>query len=93
MVAGQEDQARVAREPGILNGMGNPIAEANTGTTPVRAGYEIDAERLSAWMAANVEGFAGPANVRWDGGGQALIPPGEPASEPPPPTREGSALA
>jgi len=40
-----------------------------------------------------VEGFAGPAHLRWDGGGQALIPPGELASEPPPPTCEGSALA
>ncbi len=61
--------------------MGNAIAEANTGTTPVRAGYEIDAGALSDWMAANVAGFAGPLTIEQFKGGQSnptykLVTPG-----------------
>jgi aminoglycoside phosphotransferase (APT) family kinase protein len=51
--------------------MSGSFAEANTGTTPVRAGYEIDAARLSAWMEANVAGFAGPLTIEQFKGGQS----------------------
>ena len=34
------------------------IAEANTGTTPVREGYEIDLAALTRWMEAHGEDFA-----------------------------------
>ncbi|WP_066557601.1 phosphotransferase [Croceicoccus bisphenolivorans] len=51
--------------------MSEGIAEANTGTTPVRAGYEIDAARLTEWMAANVDDFAGPLTIEQFKGGQS----------------------
>ncbi|MEZ5735572.1 MAG: phosphotransferase [Novosphingobium sp.] len=47
------------------------ITQANSGTTPVRAGYEIDAARLAAWMEANVDGFAGPLTIEQFKGGQS----------------------
>src|SRR5262245_1074902 len=46
-------------------------AEANEGTTAVRAGYAFDAEALAAWMASNVDGFAGPLKVEQFRGGQS----------------------
>ncbi len=56
-------------------------ADENLGTTPVRAGFEIDAEALSAWMGENVEGFAGPLSIEQFKGGQSnptykLVTPG-----------------
>ena len=51
--------------------MSGNFAEANTGTTPVRAGYEIDSARLTAWMEANVAGFAGPLSIEQFKGGQS----------------------
>jgi len=51
--------------------MGNPIADANTGTTAVREGYEVDLDSLTAWMEANVEGFAGPLTIEQFKGGQS----------------------
>ena len=42
-----------------------------SGTGEVRAGQEIDTARLSAWMADNVEGFAGPLTVQQFKGGQS----------------------
>ncbi len=51
--------------------MAETIAEANTGTTPVREGYEVDLGRLTAWMEANVEGFAGPLTIEQFKGGQS----------------------
>ncbi|RVQ64532.1 phosphotransferase family protein, partial [Croceicoccus ponticola] len=51
--------------------MGSEIAEANSGTTPVRAGYEVDEGRLAAWMEANVAGFAGPLTIEQFRGGQS----------------------
>jgi aminoglycoside phosphotransferase (APT) family kinase protein len=51
--------------------MSNPIAEANSGTTAVREGYEIDEARLTAWMEANVAGFAGPLSIEQFRGGQS----------------------
>jgi aminoglycoside phosphotransferase (APT) family kinase protein len=45
--------------------------EANVGTTAVRPGYEIDAERLTGWMESNVSGFAGPLKIEQFKGGQS----------------------
>jgi aminoglycoside phosphotransferase (APT) family kinase protein len=52
------------------------------GTTQVRSGFEIDAGALARWMAAHVEGFAGPLEVEQFRGGQSnptykLITPGQ----------------
>ncbi|MDK3071963.1 phosphotransferase [Sedimentitalea sp. JM2-8] len=44
---------------------------ANTGTTPVRAGFALDEPALERWMAAHVDGFAGPMSVRQFKGGQS----------------------
>jgi len=54
-----------------MSGPGGDLAEANSGTTPVRAGYEIDVARLTAWMEANVAGFAGPLTIEQFKGGQS----------------------
>jgi len=56
-------------------------AVGNAGTTAVREGYGFDAARLSEWMAAHVEGFAGPLSVEQFKGGQSnptykLVTPG-----------------
>ncbi|OYU14877.1 MAG: phosphotransferase family protein [Alphaproteobacteria bacterium PA4] len=42
-----------------------------SGTGEVRAGQEIDAARLTAWMADNVAGFAGPLTIQQFKGGQS----------------------
>lgn len=42
-----------------------------SGTSAVRAGQEIDAARLHAWMAENVEGFARPLTIEQFKGGQS----------------------
>jgi len=47
------------------------IAAANSGTTPVRAGYAFDEAALAGWMTANVAGFAGPLLVEQFRGGQS----------------------
>jgi aminoglycoside phosphotransferase (APT) family kinase protein len=54
---------------------------ANSGTTDVREGYAFDIAALAGWMEANVEGYAGPLQVRQFKGGQSnptyqLITPG-----------------
>ena len=46
-------------------------ADANAGTTAVRDAYRFDEARLSEWMAAHVEGFAGPLSVEQFKGGQS----------------------
>ncbi|GGD79059.1 phosphotransferase [Croceicoccus mobilis] len=51
--------------------MTDAIAEANTGTTAVREGYEIDLAALTGWMEANVEGFEGPIDIAQFKGGQS----------------------
>ncbi|TAL04720.1 MAG: phosphotransferase family protein, partial [Rhodospirillaceae bacterium] len=61
--------------------MTDSIAEANTGTTPVRDGYALDAATLARWMAINVTDFAGPLTVEQFKGGQSnptykLVTPG-----------------
>jgi aminoglycoside phosphotransferase (APT) family kinase protein len=58
------------------------IIAANTGTTAVREGYAFDEEALAAWMADNVDGFAGPLSVEQFKGGQSnptykLVTPGK----------------
>lgn len=45
--------------------------DANSGTTPVRAGFAIDQAALMIWMRENVEGFAGPMRVEQFKGGQS----------------------
>ncbi|MBA2933862.1 phosphotransferase [Sphingomonas sp. CGMCC 1.13654] len=57
------------------------VAEANSGTTAVRAGYALDVGALDAWMRANVAGYAGPLTVEQFRGGQSnptykLVTPG-----------------
>ncbi|MDB5726699.1 MAG: phosphotransferase family protein [Novosphingobium sp.] len=76
MVPRQEDPARMARESGVMHD------EANSGTTEVREGYAFDPLALAVWMAANVEGYTGPLEVRQFKGGQSnptyqLITPGQ----------------
>jgi aminoglycoside phosphotransferase (APT) family kinase protein len=41
------------------------------GTTAVRTGFELDAAALARWMAAHVEGFAGPLAIEQFRGGQS----------------------
>ena len=57
------------------------LVTANSGTTPVRAGYAFDEARLAAWLADNVAGYAGPLTVEQFKGGQSnptykLVTPG-----------------
>ena len=49
----------------------NSLAEANTGTAPVRPGYGFDQGRLVQWLEANVAGFHGPVAVEQFVGGQS----------------------
>ncbi len=62
----EETQARLARKPVM-----SAIAQANSGTGPVREGYEIDRNRLSEWMESHVPGFRGPLTVAQFKGGQS----------------------
>jgi aminoglycoside phosphotransferase (APT) family kinase protein len=55
--------------------------DANAGTTAVREGFQIDQAALTRWMAANVEGYAGPLAIEQFKGGQSnptykLVTPG-----------------
>ncbi len=57
-------------------------ADANVGTTPVRAGFAFDEAALATWLAAHVAGFAGPLAVEQFRGGQSnptykLVTPGK----------------
>jgi aminoglycoside phosphotransferase (APT) family kinase protein len=47
------------------------LTDANSGTDPVREGYGFDEDALARWMAANVEGYQGPLEVRQFKGGQS----------------------
>jgi aminoglycoside phosphotransferase (APT) family kinase protein len=47
------------------------VAEANSGTGPVREAHRFDEERLAAWLEAHVPGYAGPLTVRQFRGGQS----------------------
>ncbi|MDO7836702.1 phosphotransferase [Sphingobium sp. HBC34] len=56
-------------------------AAANSGTTPVRAGYGFDEAALTRWMEAHVGGFSGPLSVEQFKGGLSnptykLVTPG-----------------
>lgn len=57
-------QADGRHPPGVES-----IAEANKGVGEVRA--PLDADRLSAWLGRNVEGFVGPLEVAQFNGGQS----------------------
>jgi aminoglycoside phosphotransferase (APT) family kinase protein len=55
--------------------------DANAGTSPVREAYRFDEAALARWMAAHVEGYAGPLGVEQFKGGQSnptykLVTPG-----------------
>ncbi|MDB5692738.1 MAG: aminoglycoside phosphotransferase, partial [Alphaproteobacteria bacterium] len=43
----------------------------NSGTMPVRSGYDFDGARLEAWLAREVPGFSGPLTVEQFRGGQS----------------------
>jgi aminoglycoside phosphotransferase (APT) family kinase protein len=45
--------------------------EDNIGTMPVRDSVHVDTQRLAAWMADSVEGFAGPLRIEEFKGGQS----------------------
>jgi aminoglycoside phosphotransferase (APT) family kinase protein len=45
--------------------------EMNTGTKPVVESHRFDEGKLAEWMAANVDGYAGPLEVRQFKGGQS----------------------
>jgi aminoglycoside phosphotransferase (APT) family kinase protein len=45
--------------------------DLNSGTKPVDPRHAIDEVKLAGWLAANVEGFAGPLEVRQFKGGQS----------------------
>ncbi len=45
--------------------------DLNSGTKPVEERHRIDEGRLEAWLKANVEGYAGPLEVRQFKGGQS----------------------
>ncbi len=66
MVAGQDHQATAPSD-----GRGMNAVEANTGTTPVRPGFELDETALCRWMTDNVPGFIGPLRVEQFKGGQS----------------------
>ena len=56
--------------------------QLNTGVKPVAESHRFDEAALARWMAANVEGYAGPLEVRQFKGGQSnptyqLITPGK----------------
>jgi len=62
--------------------MSGDIAEANSGTTAVRAGYAFDEAALAGWMAGAIPGFIGPLTVEQFKGGQSnptykLVTPGK----------------
>ena len=48
-----------------------PVSGTEAATTPMRAGLEIDAVRLEAYLAQYVDGFAGPLTIRQFKGGQS----------------------
>jgi aminoglycoside phosphotransferase (APT) family kinase protein len=43
----------------------------NSGTTAVREAHRFEAERLAAWLAREVEGYAGPLTIEQFRGGQS----------------------
>ena len=56
--------------------------DLNSGTKPVDPRHAIDEAKLAAWLEANVEGYAGPLEVRQFKGGQSnptyqLVTPGK----------------
>jgi aminoglycoside phosphotransferase (APT) family kinase protein len=47
------------------------VASIEAATTPMRAGLEIDAARLEAYLGERIAGFAGPLEIRQFKGGQS----------------------
>lgn len=67
MVAGKKAEARFSAGSASMTGN----ADANSGTTPVRASHSFDIGALERWMRANVAGFSGPLTVEQFKGGQS----------------------
>jgi aminoglycoside phosphotransferase (APT) family kinase protein len=77
----QEDQARLEGAAGMSAPTDALGQDANAGTSPVREAYRFDEAALARWMAAHVEGYAGPLSVEQFKGGQSnptykLVTPG-----------------
>lgn len=64
----QEDQARLGQGAGPVSATD---AALNSGTTAVRARHRFDEAALARWMAAHVEGYAGPLAIEEFKGGQS----------------------
>jgi aminoglycoside phosphotransferase (APT) family kinase protein len=47
------------------------VADPLAGTTPQRAGFELDIARLEPYLAEHVEGYRGPLEIRQFSGGQS----------------------
>ena len=47
------------------------VQDENAGTTAVREAHRFDESRLADWMAANIDGYAGPLTVEQFKGGQS----------------------
>jgi aminoglycoside phosphotransferase (APT) family kinase protein len=63
----EENQTRLARTVGVIAA----AADVNSGTTPVREGFELNVARLADWMVTNVDGFAGLLTLEQFRGGQS----------------------
>ncbi len=62
--------------------MNDDVVSDNSGTSPVRPGFELDLAALSGWMEAEVADFSGPLSVEQFKGGQSnptykLVTPGK----------------
>jgi aminoglycoside phosphotransferase (APT) family kinase protein len=54
-----------------LNATTTTLSGIEAATTEMRRGLEIDAARLEPWLAASVDGYAGPLEIRQFRGGQS----------------------
>jgi aminoglycoside phosphotransferase (APT) family kinase protein len=54
-----------------LNATTTTLSGIEAATTEMRRGLEIDAARLEPWLAAHVDGYAGPLDIRQFRGGQS----------------------
>src|SRR5690606_24880786 len=70
---GRAEQAFRKREPpmAVIDAAEQQREQLNTGTKEVAESHRFDEAALEAWMKANVEGYAGPLEVRQFKGGQS----------------------
>jgi aminoglycoside phosphotransferase (APT) family kinase protein len=76
ILPGQPDKPRREQMPATRRDGEQPVQMSErqqqfSGTGDIRPGQEIDVAKLHAWMAENVEGFAGPLTVEQFKGGQS----------------------